>query len=88
MKTWDFVFNSSGMFNRLYNPFRQDDADPFHSYIFDEDGDVKEYEFDKGLYKWIEDNKAPWDSDAVKLYYAEVFSGNTKGNYSTVYMWR
>lgn len=87
MKTWNFVFDSNGMFQHKYDPFRYNDKE-FHDYIFDDEGNINEFEFDQPLWGWIGEQKPSWESDAVKLYYAEIFSSNTKGNYSAIYMWR
>lgn len=87
-KSWENVFNKDGSFKlKGYDPFRvSDNEENFHNYLFDEDGDIH-YEFES-LSAWIDSKGVSWKSDAVKLYYAEQFSGNTKGNYSSVYMWR
>jgi hypothetical protein len=87
MQSWSEVFDKEGMFlKENYDPYRVDDEDEFHNKIFDDDGDVRCE--NPSLQAFILNNKVSWSSDAVQLYYAEEFARNTKGNYSTVYMWR
>lgn len=87
---WDDIFDDRGMFKAPgdYDPMRcRAHQEEFHNKIFDEDGDVH-FEIPDSLVDYITEKGFGWSSDAVELLYAEKFSGNTKGNYSTIYMWR
>ena len=84
----DFFDDCGNFIHEWYDPYRVSDKFvEFHQSLFDEDGYVH-FELVDLLRVWIHDHKVDAFSDLVKLYHAEMFARNTKGNYPTVYMWR
>lgn len=83
------LFNENG--NLSFDPYRLDhdnqvELDQYNT-LFDGDGDFKTGVVGE-LVKLINDNNWPWSCDAIGLYHADLFSNNTKGNYSTIYYFR
>lgn len=83
------IFNNSGNFViEGFDPYRRRDEDvEMYNFLFDEDGNLHEG-MDDQLQTFINENRCAWHSDIVKLYWANEFAMNTKGNYSAIYMWR
>lgn len=85
------IFNNSGDFiDKGYDPYRRREQDTeIHNFLFDEDGGLHEHHYCQGtLHDFILKHNCSWGSDIVKLYWANEFAMNTKGNYSAIYMWR
>ena len=83
------IFNKCGNFiNPGYDPFRVSDKyQEIHDFLFDDD-DGLQYGLDVQLHQFINEHKCSWNSDIVRLYWAEQMGINTKGSYPAVYMWR
>lgn len=82
------IFDYQGNFKEPFNPYCESE-DERYKLLFDEDGNLN-YEAEKFMNDFIHNNIhdiGPF-SDIVCLYHADIFSGNTKGNYSTIYYWR
>ena len=79
------IFTKTGMFKKNYDPYRETE-NGFHKKIFDKDGNVR-IELWEDLEVFVRTMVDPM-CDAVKLYHANYFANNTKGNYSATTYWR
>ena len=84
------IFDNDGNFiNQNYDPYRHDDDDTVHNFLFDEDGGMNEnLWFGNTVSMFIRENGCSPFSDIVKLYWAQEMGINTKGSYPAIYMWR
>jgi hypothetical protein len=93
MKTeidFDGLFNEQGNCPTLGDPFRER-GETFHL-LFDEDGNLS-FDASQNLQRIVLERKEagnpiPAFCDIAKLLIADDFAANTKGNYSTIYLWR
>lgn len=83
------IFNNSGDFvEKAYDPYRLDERfKEMHDFLFDEDGALH-WGMDNQLIEFINNNNCRWNSDIVKLYWAQEMGSKTKGSYPAIYMWR
>lgn len=74
--------------NIKFDPYRNgEDMETYELYdiLFDDRGYLRDY---RELGNVIKKNNWAWDSTAVGLYHAYIFSSNTKGSYPTIYYFR
>lgn len=81
------VFDHRGNFKDHFDPFRADPDHPIRKLLFDEQGYLNDGVL-RELKGYIKTNNPYPFSDAVGMYHASIFAGNTKGNYTTIYYWR
>lgn len=81
-------FNENGSFKKPLDPYRYNDENKdIYDLLFDENGDA-DYEVVKDAEIFAKKYNCPFDSDVVKYIYSSDISSITRGNYSSIYMWR
>lgn len=87
---YDELFDENGNCPTLGDPYR--DRTETAKLLFDEQGNLT-YTAREGILGVVRDRKAndrpiqPF-CDIVRLIIADDFASNTKGSYSTIYLWR
>lgn len=93
--SYEEYFDSRGNFKFPVDPYRDTESD-FYKLFFAADGDYwanrgnLQKEAEEWLIKFVDDNRRKFDAacSAARMLISNDFARNTKGNYSTVYMWR
>lgn len=86
---FSYLFDEDGNIKNFSDPYRSDrKTNEIHTVVFDEEGFLTA-NFNQWLTRYIK-TRSLWSPEctAMQLYHAEIFAGNTKGNYPTVYYWR
>ena len=79
------LFDYEGNCPTLGDPYR--DRTPTAERLFDADGYLRDG-VPAALYELMKERAVKPMCDAVRMLVADEFAGNTKGNYSTIYLWR
>lgn len=78
-------FKDNGNFKIGQDPYRNQNNEFYHTFFEDDYLSVAAITF---LEKFIHQKGIEPMCDAVKMLVADRFANNTKGNYSTIYLWR
>ena len=83
------VFNEKGFFRmRGFDPYRvADKCQQQRDFLFDEQGNAHDCIIAR-IHTMLCDGNFSWDSDIVKLYWAEQHGSNTRNSYPATWMWK
>lgn len=82
------LFNEDGSFKKQLDPYRYNDSnEDLYHLAFDEDGNAN-WLMTASAQDFVEKYNCSWDSDIVKYIYSSKIASFTRGNYSSVYVWR